>query len=125
LKQSGSPSRIGGELDTQSMRWITSAAVRSKLNVAGALTGATSGPSLWQSMILERPALVTKAMTDDKILYGNFADLVIVHFGMLEIIVNPYVGASYGQPAFVCNLLADCGPVRPKSFCASTDSAAQ
>jgi HK97 family phage major capsid protein len=109
----------------ESPAWVTSPSARSKLRQKEGISG--GGRPLWsdENKILGRDAHATAAVADHKIVFGNFSDFLIVFFGKVQLISDPYSEDKSGIHGFVVNALADCGPLRNNSFARSTDSAAQ
>jgi hypothetical protein len=56
------------------------------------------------------------------IIYGNWADLIIAQWGMLDIIVDPYTDSSRGQLNITAFLSADITVRHPESFSAMKDA---
>ena len=63
--------------------------------------------------------------TADRVLYGNFSELIIAQFSARKLTVDPYSRADYGQVAVTSNCFYDMNVRHEQSFAASSDSAAQ
>lgn len=61
----------------------------------------------------------------DRVLYGNFSELIIAQFSARKLTVDPYSRADYGQVAVTSNCFYDMNVRHEQSFAASSDSAAQ
>ena len=71
------------------------------------------------------PSTLTKGSTSGTchaILMGNFADLVIANWGMVDILVNPYTKAKEGLVELVVNSYWDIGVKHASSFAAIKDA---
>jgi len=108
-----------------SMGWITSPGVRGKWRSIDQATGAARW--LWGADNAPNgyPAAVTSQMPGNKVIFGNWQDLIIGLWDGMDIVVDPYTLASNGQRRVVINQLANVACRHAVSFCASTDSGAQ
>lgn len=61
-------------------------------------------------------SLVTSAMPDKGVIYGNFADYVIGQWGGIDLTVDPYTQAASGKVRLVINAYFDAKPRRTESF---------
>ena len=71
------------------------------------------------------PSTLTKGSTSGTchaIIMGNFADLVIANWGMVDILVNPYTKAKEGLVELVVNSYWDIGVKHASSFAAIKDA---
>jgi HK97 family phage major capsid protein len=98
-KQDGDPAG-------SSLAWVTSPQLRAKLRKTARDTGA-SGIMCWDNdMIMERQAFSTTsipsnitegtASTLSAMIYGNFADLVVNLFTMIDVLINPFLQSTTG-----------------------------
>jgi HK97 family phage major capsid protein len=78
-----------------------------------------------QGMVVGRPAYSTNQVPSDKVLYGNWQDLILADWAGLDVVVNPYSGDQTGVITITIFLLTDVGVRQVVSFCVSTDSGAQ
>jgi HK97 family phage major capsid protein len=108
--------------DDLSAVWVTGPLVREKWrNIPDALS------YLWgdNNQVLGHPARSSKNVADNRVILGVFSDLLIVNWGVMEFITDPFTSKRSAQTELLVNLHADAGPVRAKSFLVSTDSGAQ
>lgn len=95
---------------------------------------ATNYPSyLWEGTSREDgsgtvngyPAYATLQVPGDKVIFGNWNDLIVADWAGIDIVVDPYSLSLNGQVRCVVTILTDVGVRHPVSFCVSTDSGAQ
>ena len=67
------------------------------------------------------PAYVTNCFTDDTVLFGNFAELLIGQWGGLDFIVNPYAGDIYATIRVVIAGYYDLAVKHAESFARIND----
>lgn len=86
-----------------------------------------SGQYLWPdgSALMGYNAATSTNVTGDKLLFGNWSDLIIADWGQLEVLVDFYTLSLTGEIRLVAHQFMDVGLRHPESFCISTDSAAQ
>ena len=75
----------------------------------------------WTNLV---PSTLTKGTTTSAcsaMIFGNWEDLYIGHWGGVDIVVDPYTLAANGDVRFVLNSWDDCVVVEPKSFAAIQD----
>ncbi len=70
-------------------------------------------------------AAATKQVPSEKVIFGNWADLIIAEWAGVDVVVDPYSLKKAGQVEITVTLWADTGVRHPGSFTASTDSGAQ
>ena len=78
-------------------------------------------PIEWTNLV---PSNLTKGTSTNKcsaLIFGNFEDLYIGHWGGIDIVVDPYTLAANGDVRIVLNSWDDCVVVNPKSFAACKD----
>ena len=78
-------------------------------------------PIDWTNLV---PSTLTKGTTASKcsaMIFGNFEDLYIGHWGGVDIVVDPYTLAAQADVRFVLNSWDDAVVVEPKSFAAVVD----
>ena len=88
------------------------------LDFDGSLNGY---PVEWTNLV---PSNLTKGTTSglcSAMIFGNFDDLYIGHWGGVDIVVDPYTLAANGDVRIVLNSWDDCVVVNPKSFAAIKD----
>jgi HK97 family phage prohead protease len=135
--------------DYGNLAYVTTPAVRGKWKTTPKVTGAGNAGAgfLWQDQayipvlpgagavatVATPPegivngyrAIASTIITGDKVIFGNFNDVIIASWLPLEIIVDPYSLSLNHQVRIVVNTLADIGVRHPESFAVSTDSGAQ
>ena len=75
----------------------------------------------WTNLV---PSTLTKGTASGScsaMIFGNWEDLYIGHWGGVDIVIDPYTLAAYGDVRFVLNSWDDCVVVEPKSFAAIKD----
>jgi HK97 family phage major capsid protein/HK97 family phage prohead protease len=110
--------------DVKTMKWITSPGVR------GAWKGVPKVSAypvfLWEDdMVNGYGAFATNQIAGNKVIFGNWSDLIIANWAGIDVVTDPYTKASRGEIVVTIRLMADIGIRRPASFCYSTDSGAQ
>ena len=75
--------------------------------------------------ILGIPVVMFNQSISDKVIYGNFSELLIGQFASRKLTVDPYSLAANGQVAVTSNCFYDINVRHASSFAASSDSAAQ
>lgn len=114
-----------------SLAYVSTPNTRAKLKAAAKI-GTTYPVFIWekgskegQGEINSYRALATKQLAGDKMIYGNWSDLIIADWIGMDVTVDPYTLADKHQIKVTINMLADIGCRHVGSFTASTDSAAQ
>ena len=75
----------------------------------------------WTNLV---PSNLTKGNASgvcSAMIFGNWEDLYIGHWGGVDIVIDPYTLAANGDVRFVLNSWDDCVVVEPKSFAAIKD----
>ncbi len=67
----------------------------------------------------------TKQVPSDKVVFGNWNDLIIAEWAGIDVVVDPYSLKKAGQVEITLTLWADLGVRHPGSFCVSTDAGNQ
>lgn len=78
-------------------------------------------PIDWTNLV---PSTLTKGTTASKcsaMIFGNFEDLYVGHWGGVDIVVDPYTLAAQADVRFVLNSWDDTVVAEPKSFAAVVD----
>lgn len=70
-------------------------------------------------------ACATVQVPSDKVVFGNWNDLILADWAGVDVVVDPYSAKKTGQIEVTINLWTDVGVRHPVSFCVSTDSGAQ
>lgn len=110
--------------DVESMAYLTTPAVRGKWKTAVKVTN--QAVFLWEGNTVNGyRAEVTNQVPSDKVIFGNWADLIMADWAGIDVVVDPYSLKKSGQIEITITLWSDCGVRHAVSFCASTDSGAQ
>jgi HK97 family phage major capsid protein/HK97 family phage prohead protease len=112
--------------DTGSIGWIVSPATRGKWKSAVKVTN--QAVFLWEAgdLVNSYKAYATNQIpSGDKVIFGNFSDLMIGMWGGLDVVIDPYSAARNNQVYVTTNMWCDVALARPTSFVISTDSGAQ
>lgn len=78
-------------------------------------------PIEWTNLV---PSNLTKGTSTSKcsaMVFGNFEDLYIGHWGGIDVVVDPFTLAENGDVRIVLNSWDDCVVAEPKSFAAVVD----
>jgi Phage capsid family/Caudovirus prohead serine protease len=67
-------------------------------------------------------ALATNQITNDKVIFGRWRDLISAMFGGIDLVTDPYTLASTFQIRVIINLMCDIDFRYGPAFCYSTDS---
>jgi HK97 family phage major capsid protein/HK97 family phage prohead protease len=67
-------------------------------------------------------ALATNQITNDKVVFGRWSDLVIAQWGGIDLLTDPYTLASSFQIRIIINLMTDIDMRYAPAFCYSTDT---
>lgn len=116
-----------------SLGYLTNTKVRGKLKKTQIFSG-TSGVPVWQGSELngvraevsnQVPSNLTKGTSNgicSAIIYGNWSDLLIAMWGGLDIMLDPYTGATAGTKRVVALQDVDVNVRYPVSFAAMQDA---
>ena len=114
-----------GNADFGSMSWITTPEVRGAWK---ALEKASSTAQfVWGSdnMVNGYNTYVSNQVASDKVVFGNFSQLLIGSWGSSTVTVDPYSKAQTGQFVVTISSFHDVAVRHPEAFSFSTDSGAQ
>jgi len=110
--------------DSGSLAYITTPATAAKL-MAKAKDSNGNG-FVWENgKVSGYPAFTTNQMPSDKVLFGNFKDLIIGEWAGVDITVDPYTLAADGKIRIIIEMHCDIVARHAASFSKSTDSGAQ
>lgn len=116
--------------DQGSLGWLTTPTVRGKWETI--LKDSVAGAGyLWEpgddqfDRVNGRKAAATKQVPDNRVIFGNWADLLIGFWGGIDLVVDPYTLAEKRVVRIFIHQFTDVAVRRPESFCASTDSGSQ
>jgi hypothetical protein len=70
-------------------------------------------------------AAATLQVPDNRVIFGNFNDIILASWAGIDVVVDPYSLKRSGLIEITITNWADVGIRRAASFCASTDSGAQ
>ncbi|MCC7202442.1 MAG: phage major capsid protein [Nitrospirae bacterium] len=111
--------------DVGSMAYLTTPASRGKWK--GIVRSTYNTKFLWDDdgRVNGYRAEVTKQVPSDKVIFGNWADVVFAEWAGIDVVVDPYSLKKQGQIEITITLYSDIGIRHAVSFCVSTDSGAQ
>lgn len=118
--------------DSGSMSYLTTPAARGKLKGIPKVTA--QAIYLWENditggggvgMINGYRAYATNQVPSDKMIFGNWADMLLARWAGIDVVVDPYSGKKQNLIEITMTQWADIGIRHAKSFCVSDDSAAQ
>lgn len=78
-------------------------------------------PIEWTNLVPSNLTKGTASQVCSAMIFGNFEDLYIGHWGGIDIVVDPYTLAANGDVRIVLNSWDDCKVVEPASFAAIVD----
>lgn len=119
------------------LAYLTTNAARRKLKAKTKIDSSQYSDFIWEKptgfpgalpgdgVINSYLAVATLQVASDKMIFGNFRDLIIAGFGAPDLIVDPFTRATEGTNRITINQFGDIGVRHAGSFSASTDSAAQ
>jgi len=115
--------------DVGQMGYLSTPNVRAKLK---AIQKATNLGFIWENgseagtgTVNTYRAEATKQVPGDKVLFGNWSDLIIAEWSGIDVVVDPYSQKKNGLIEITLTLWTDIGVRHAGSFCVSTDSGAQ
>lgn len=110
--------------DGGSMAYITTAATRGKWK--GAVKVAGQAHFLWEgNEVNGYPAFVSQQVPSDRVIFGDFSNLIIADWAGLDVVVDPYSRADYAEIKVITTMWCDFAVRHPEGFCVSSDSGAQ
>ena len=110
--------------DNGSFNFVTTAQTRAVLK-ATLKTAAVSG-YLWENdEINGYPAMVSQQMDNNRVLFGDFSQLILGSWGGMSILVDPNTIAEQNQTRIIVNSEHDVAVRHGESFCLSTDAGNQ
>ena len=82
---------------------------------------------LWEGgdMVNGYKALSSNQVPDDKVIFGNWSDLIVADWDGVDVVVDPYTLAATNQVQIIVTIMTDNGVRQPVSFTASTDAGNQ
>lgn len=116
--------------DVGSLGYLTTTAVRGKWKSAVKVTNQAvflweNGPVLGSSVVNGYRAEATNQMPGNKVIFGNWNDLIMADWSGMDVVVDPYSLKKQGQIEITITLYTDIGVRNAVSFAVSTDSGAQ
>jgi len=104
--------------------YVTTPNTRAKLKAAAKI-GSTFPSFIWENnQVNGYQAMATLQVPTNRVIFGNFNDLIIADWIGMDVTVDPYSLADKNQIKITVNMLADIGVRNAGSFAASTDSGA-
>lgn len=104
--------------------FITTPATRGKWK--NAVRFANTQTPLWadDNTVNGYKAIATNQVAGDKVVFGNFGDLIVADWAGIDVVVDPYSSKKNGQIEVTVTIWTDIGIRHPVSFCVSTDTGA-
>ena len=114
-----------GNADFGTMSWITTPEVRGAWKAAEKATN--TAQFIWgaDNTVNGYRTFVTNQVAGDKVVFGNFSQLLIGSWGSMTVTVDPYSKAQTGQFVTTVSTFSDVAVRHPEAFSFSTDSGAQ
>lgn len=107
-----------------SLAYLTTAATRGKLKTKEVAD--TTGIFIWtKDGVNGYRAEVSEQVPSDKVVFGNWSDLIVADWDGMDVVVNPYSLDSTNQVRVTITIMTDNGIRHVESFCVSSDSGAQ
>lgn len=108
--------------DLGKLAYLASAADRGRMKQTE--KASSTGLYIWSNMagapgvgeVNGYPAYATNQLADDEVIFGNWADLLIGEWGVLDILVNPYAKSASGGVEITALQDVDCAVRHPESF---------
>jgi len=115
--------------DSGSLGYMTTPAVRGKLK---GIQKASALPFIWEKgsapgmgEVNGYPAGATNQVPLNKVIFGNWVDMVVAEWAGIDVVVDPYSLAKKSQIQLIVTQWADIGVRHPGSFAVSTDAGNQ
>lgn len=108
------------------LAYLTTPAVKGKWKVTE--KASSTAQFLWPETANEvngYRAIVSNQISSDKVIFGNWAELLFGEWGAIELLVDQVTLAEAGKVRVIANNYIDFGVRHPVSFCISSDSGAQ
>lgn len=116
--------------DVGSMAYLTTPGVRGKWKTI--VKFASTASPLWEGVGTVGAGVVngyraeaTRQVPNNRVIFGNWADLILADWAGIDVVVDPYSLKRSGQIEITVTVWTDCGVRRPASFCASSDAGNQ
>jgi HK97 family phage major capsid protein len=117
--------------DVGSLAYLTTPSARAKLKGATKIAASQYADFLWEKgsapgegIINSYLALATLQVPGNRMIFGNFADMIVAGWAGLDVVVDPYSQATQGTVRITVNQFMDVGVRHAGSFVASSDTAA-
>jgi HK97 family phage major capsid protein len=106
------------------LAFLTTPAVRGKWKTIE--KSASTGNYLWsdENTVNGYRIEATKQVPGDKVIFGNWNDLIIADWDGIDVVVDPYTLAAFNQIRIIVQLHTDFGVRHAESFVVSTDTGA-
>jgi HK97 family phage major capsid protein len=115
-----------------SLSYVTTPNTRAKWKAATKIAASQYSNFLWEKggapgegEVNSYRAKATKQIASDKVIFGNFNDLVIADWIGMDVVVDNITVSDKHQVKVIINMLADAALRHAGSFAVSTDSGAQ
>lgn len=110
--------------DYGTMGFLTTAQVRGAFKKTPKVSG--QAIFLWEGdQVNGYRAEVSQQVPSNRVIFANWANLILADWDGMDVVVDPYTLAATGQVKITIQLLTDNAVRHPVSFCVSTDSGAQ
>lgn len=114
--------------DEDGMVYVTTAGVRGKWKTTLKSSGVAG--YLWEGSRADAEvngyrAMKSQQIPDNKVVFGNWSDLLIASWSGMDITVDPYTNADAERVRIIVNTYSDCAVRHPESFAISTDAGNQ
>jgi HK97 family phage major capsid protein len=108
-----------------SLGYLTTPAVKGTWKTAVKVSG--QAIFLWESgdMVNGYKGVTSKQVPSDKVIFGNWSDLIVADWDGVDVVVDPYSLAGTNQVQIIVTIMTDCAVRNPVSFTISSDSGAQ
>lgn len=105
-----------------SIKWLTTPAARAVLKAEEKASSTAQFVCSENNMVNGYPLLVTNQLTSDKLIYGNWADMIMADYAGVEITVDQVTGLATDQVKVFAKLYCDIGIRHIESFVATSST---
>lgn len=111
--------------DVDTMGYLTTPKVKGAWKTTPKVTN--QAVFLWENgnIVNGFQAAATKQVPSEKVIFGNWNDLIIAEWAGIDVVVDPYSLKKQGLIEITVTMWTDCGVRHAASFCVSTDAGNQ
>ncbi len=112
--------------DVRNMAYLTTPSVRGKWKTVE--KASSTGQFLWadnDSPVNGYRAEVTNQVPGNKVIFGDFSQLILADWSGMDVVVDPFTLAAFGQIRIIITIMTDVGVRQPLAFNVSVDAGNQ